>query len=1091
MLSQLLRTPTVSALARAAGAQSAALQSQDADARASAEALRREVAGDVPLTPVQHWFFENQGANPHHWNQAFLFEVQANTSEVFLAKAVEAVVAQHDSLRLRFVQRDGKWAQYLPPLADQPRDRANGDASSNEPYAAGTTSCIVVDYSRLAMDKRNEQLSRLFAELQASLSITAGPLLRVALVRLEPGEPARVLIVAHHLAVDGVSWRVLREDLETAYARAARGDTTDTTPRGTPFSAWSRASATEALANGMANDLAYWVRSGAPSTANIPADGHEGSGIAADAMTTTVRLSRDETSALFQQVPAAYNTQINDVLLAALSDAMHRWLGNGELTVNMEGHGREDIVAGADVSHTTGWFTTIYPVRLPLGKTEPGSRLKAVKELLRAVPARGLSYGMLRYIGHNASLRAQPTPALVFNYLGQFDQVVSGSQLFTFAKESTGSWYGATTARPHLLELNALVLDGQLELRWSYNARAHSAATIEKVASEYGSALRELIAHCTAPDVRGYTPSDFPLATIDQPALDRLAARYGAIENIYPLTPMQELFLGSGGQAGDAGFEQWRYRISGPLHVPALRRSWARVVERHAILRTAFVADEVNQPLQVVSSTAALQFTELDWRDVPSHQQAPMLQQFLDEDRDAGFAVERAPLMRLAVIRLQDAEYEFVWSNHHLLLDRWSWPVILKELEHIYPAVVRGATPNLPAAPRFADFVEWQQQQSNAVAQEFWTQHFAGYEPQPRLPLAYPDAPSNEGVEVSAHLTREETAALQTFARLQQVALNSVIEAAWALTLARHSRHLDTSFGVAVAGREASVADIEQLVGLTINNLPLRVRLDVSAPVADWLKVVHRAQAEQQQFSHVRLAAVQQWSNVPWRSRLFETLLVFQHDDAEERTANWLGTSVRTTLQHVPTETAYPLSVMVAGRETLEFRVTFDAKYFSSKDAEALAVSLKFAALAIVKADCGSVGELLEQLPRLERAITTSGIASTAYVAPTTATEAVLARIWGEVLGVERVGIHDDFFRLGGYSLVATQIVSRVRATLKTDAPIRLLFQHPTVAWLAVALSSRDKKPGQLERVAQVVQRVQSMSLDELRSANAARAATN
>jgi len=1090
-LSELLRTPTVAALARAAGAQWAASQSQDAGARAQAALLRVEVAGDVPLTPVQHWFFEHQGANPHHWNQAFLFEVPANTSDVYLANAVEAVIEQHDSLRLRFEYRDGQWVQYLPARVNRASDATGADGSCAEEFSRSGDGCTVVDFSGSAGTDREEQLSRLCARLQASLSITAGPLLRVALVRFGPSEPARVLIVAHHLAVDGVSWRVLREDLDRAYEHAARNTTMAHTTHGTPFSAWSRATATLTVVDAMAHDLAYWVNAGAPGTVHVPTDAAAGAGMAADASTLAVCLTRDETSALFQRVPAAYNTQINDVLLAALADALHRWLGDGEFIVNLEGHGREDIVAVADVSQTTGWFTTIFPVRLPLQRATPGNRLKAVKELLREVPARGLSYGMLRYLAHNEVLRAQPTPPLVFNYLGQFDQVVSGSQLFSFAKESTGSWYGADTPRPHLLEVNALVLDGQLELRWSFNTRTHHRTTIEHVANEYGTALRELIAHCTAPDVRGYTPSDFPLATLDQASLDGLAASCGAIEDIYPLTPMQELFLGSSGPAGDAGFEQWRYRISGPLDVPALRKAWDRVVQRHAILRTAFVADDGSRPLQVVSKTATLQFTELDWRDVSSDKQAATLHQFLKTDREAGFDVERAPLMRVAVLRLAEAEYEFVWSNHHLLLDRWSWPIILQELQHLYPAIAGGTTPNLADAPRFADFVEWQHKQPVAVAQEFWTRHFAGYEPQPRLPLAYADTVGTEAVEVTAHLSAQETVWLQTFARSQQVALNSVIEAAWALTLARQSGHADTAFGVAVAGRDAKVAGIDQLVGLTINNLPLRVRVDASASVADWLRGVHQAQAEQQQFAHVTLAAVQQFSQVPWRSRLFETLLVFQHDDAEARTANWLGESVRTTLQHVPTETAYPLSVMVTGRDALVFRLTFDARYFTREDAQSLAGALRVAVMSIAHANRLSVGEVLEQLPRLERAITISDTASAHFVAPNTATETVLARIWSEVLGVERVGIHDDFFRLGGYSLAATQIVSRVRTTLKADVPIRLLFQHPTVTGFATAMTACEKKPGQLERVAQVVQRVQSMSLDELRRANAARAATN
>lgn len=1076
-LSELLRTPTVAALARAAVAHASEAQGRNESALNAAAALREEVAGEVPLTPIQQWFFEHQGANPHHWNQAFVFEMPAATSELALTKALGAMLHKHDSLRVRFKQRDGKWIQYLPA----------------KDTVASAAACETMACTGLPGESRDRSFTEIAAGWQASLNVENGPLIRLGLVRFENNEPARLLIAVHHLAVDGVSWRILREDLEAAYTQGASGVEPALTGTGTPFSSWARATARQQAVQQSLPHLPYWEKSGAASTVKVPGDfgTTPSAGVARDSRTLTVRISRENTNALFQRVPAAYNTQINDVLLSALADAMQRWTGDGELVVNLEGHGREDIVAGADISHTTGWFTTLYPVRLPLDRASVGSRIKRVKEILRGVPSRGLSYGVLRYTGEQKSLAAQPTPEIVFNYLGQFDQVVSGSKLFAFAKEDSGPWYGADTVRPHLLELNALVLNGELELRWSYNASAHQESTIAKVAADYLHALQELIQHCSAPDARGYTPSDFPLASIDQASLDTLAAKYVAIEDIYPLTPMQELFLASSGQTDDAGFEQWRYELNGALDLDAFRKAWETVVARHAILRTAFISEGVSRPLQVVVKNAPLQFTSLDWRDVAPASRDSELREFLKADRQVGFTVENAPLMRVAVIRMSDRRYEFVWSNHHLLLDRWSWPIILEELQQIYPALAGKQNVTLREAPRFGDYVEWQLAQSESVAREFWTRHFSGYHPQPRLALVDANAAKAHDHEVVSRLTGDETVAVQNFARSKKVALNSVIEAAWGLTLARYSGHADTSFGVAVAGRDAAVHGIDRMVGLTINNLPLRVRVDAAAPISEWLGGVHSAQAEQQQFAHVTLSSVQLWSNVPWRHRLFETLLVFQHDDAETRTSNWLGAEMQTTLHHVPTETAYPLSVMIAGGDALEFRVTFDSRYFSAATAQSLANVLLSAVRSISTKPDATVGEITDSLPEFDRVAASNDADVTEYAAPSNATEAVLARIWSEVLGTERVGIHDDFFRLGGYSLVATQIVSRVRSTLKTDAPVRLLFQHPTVAGLATALAARDRKPGQLERVAQVVQRVQSMSLDELRSAKAARAVTN
>jgi non-ribosomal peptide synthetase component F len=283
---------------------------------------------------------------------------------------------------------------------------------------------------------------------------------------------------------------------------------------------------------------------------------------------------------------------------------------------------------------------------------------------------------------------------------------------------------------------------------------------------------------------------------------------------------------------------------------------------------------------------------------------------------------------------------------------------------------------------------------------------------------------------------------------------------------------------------------VERLVGLTINNLPLRVRVDGAARLESWLAALHDAQAEMQQFAHAPLERVQEWSGVPWRTRLFETLLVFQHDDAETSTRSWLGEGLATEMVHVPTRTAYPLSVIVAGDDALSLRITYDPRHFDPASATAMAEGLRAALLAMIATPDATLGELLDVLPEAARADAVRPADAQPYVEPRTATEAVLASIWGDVLGLERVGVEDDFFALGGYSLVATQITSRVRSTLQLEVPVRLLFQHPTVSALATALAARERKPGQLERIAHVVRRVHAMSADDLRRASSARAAT-
>lgn len=1054
-LTQVLRYPTIGALARVADVATARVRHYE------------EVIGPAPLTPVQHWFFEGQREEAHYWNQAFLFTVPAAFDAVNLQEAVAAIVDHHDSLRLRFACGSDGWQQSC--------------------VAADARSVVdVEDLGDIPEADRPQRLNAALLRLQASLDLSSGPLIRVGLFRLGTDQPGRLLIAVHHLAIDGVSWRVLREDLEAAYLQRARSEVISLPPRTTPFSRWAALLAEPSVRAALADELSFWESVGSPEFRRVPRDfAAEGDEFDADTDTLVASLDAAETRALLQEAPSAYNTQINDALLAALAEAFGCWIGAGELVVNMEGHGREDVVDGAELSRTMGWFTTIFPIRLPIGSIDIGTRLKATKELLRSVPRRGVGYGILRYLGGAETLRAQTTPDVVFNYLGQFDQVLSGSTVFGFAGESTGSWYGPRTRRRHLLEVNCLVLDGRMEVRFSYSRRAHRRETIEGLSVAYATALRSLIRHCTAHGVGGYTPSDFPLARLDQSALDQLTVGRRDIEDIYPLVPMQRLFLGYADPASDPGFEQWRYRLRGTIDVAALHAAWNLVTARHGILRTAFVSAGVPEPLQVVHRQVTLPWSELDLRGLLKTDQERRLDEILAADRFAGFAFDQAPLMRMTLVQFSEDEYELVWSNHHLLLDRWSWPLVLLEIARAYPLLRAGERPALDPAPSYADFVAWQQSQSLDEAREFWSAHFHGFAPPRRIAPSRIAADATESDEVSVELTRSETTALHALARSHRVAANSVMLGAWALWLARRAGHDDVSFGVSVAGRDGGVPGIDKLVGLTINNLPLRVRVDRTSSLTTWLGALQESQAEVQRFAHAPLERVQEWSGVPWRTRLFDTLLVFQHDDAEHITEAWLGASVRTELVHVPTHTAYPLSVMIAGTSMIALRVTFDQRYFDTAAARAMAEGFRAALLAIISAPDASLGELLDALPLPAADIEGGQVRE--YVAPRTATEAVLAALWGDLLGAERVGVSDNFFALGGYSLVATQIVSRVRATLQLDVPVRVLFAHPTVASFAEALTARERKPGELESVARLVQRVLAMSLDELRRAGTAR----
>ena len=307
------------------------------------------------------------------------------------------------------------------------------------------------------------------------------------------------------------------------------------------------------------------------------------------------------------------------------------------------------------------------------------------------MPRKGLGYGTLRYLSREAGLAERPRAEIVFNYLGQFDHVIAGSVLLRFAREASGPWHSPRGARTHVVEVLALVVEGELEIRCVYSRNLHRRETIEQLSAAYVRELKDIIEHCASLGSRCYTPSDFPLARIDQLTLDVLAVGRGEIEDVYPLSPMQLLFYSMDVSDSRLGTEQWHFLLQGPLDIAALQRAWQRVVLRHPILRTAFVAEGLRNPLQVVHREAALPWAELDWRGASQAEQEERLLAFLDADRKHGFDLTVPPLTRITLLRVAEEAFHMMWSTHHLHVDGWSWPLIFRDLGRFYEADARDA----------------------------------------------------------------------------------------------------------------------------------------------------------------------------------------------------------------------------------------------------------------------------------------------------------------------------------------------------------------------------------------------------------------
>jgi len=473
------------------------------------EAEQGTVTGPVPLTPIQHWFFGQALPEPHHWNQSLLLEVRQPLQLDRLEQAVKAVLDHHDALRLRFVCEETGWRQFEAEMEEK-------------------APLFHVDLSGVPEADQAQAIAARATELQGSLNLSSGPLMRVVYFDLGPEKSSRLLIIIHHLAVDGVSWRILLEDLQIAHQQLSQGAVLHLPPKTTSLQYWAEQLVNYAQSEVQQQEQEHWLNQSLHQAVPLPVDFPGGTDTIADAATASGRLSKAETVALLQEVPATYRTQINDALLTALLQTFAQWTGQQSLLVDLEGHGREDLFENVDLSRTVGWFTTLFPVRLAISESgKPGDMLKTVKEQLRQIPHRGISYGIWRYLGDpDDEERSHPGKAEVrFNYLGQTDQVFQSSSLFTLAQEPKGLGRHPQGPRYYPLDISGVIVEGQLRIDWTYSQARYRPATIDALAAQYIEALRSLIAHCQSQEAGGFTPSDFSEANLNQQEIDQFLSK--------------------------------------------------------------------------------------------------------------------------------------------------------------------------------------------------------------------------------------------------------------------------------------------------------------------------------------------------------------------------------------------------------------------------------------------------------------------------------------------------------------------------------------------------------------------------------------
>ncbi|WEK32623.1 MAG: non-ribosomal peptide synthase/polyketide synthase [Candidatus Pseudomonas phytovorans] len=896
--------------------------------------------GQNLLLPIQQSFFEQDIAQRHHWNQALLLKAGQALDSQALEQALQALVIHHDALRLRFDQAEGEWtAHYGSPETQQ-----------------GLLRQVTVADA--------QALEALCDEVQGSLDLQRGPLLRALLATLADGSQ-RLLLAIHHLVVDGVSWRVLLEDLQTAYRQLHAGQPLDLPGKTSATQAWAGHLQAYARSDALQAQLAYWQAQLGGVDADLPCDNPGGSLHGMHVGTARTRLDAACTRQLLQQAPAAYRTQVNDLLLTALARVIARWTQRSDVLVQLEGHGREDLFDTVDLTRTVGWFTSVFPVRLSPELTLDES-IKRIKEQLRAIPDKGIGYGALRYLGDDqarAALAQLPTPRITFNYLGQFDgsfTAASGADAPAFlvpAEESAGASQSSEAPLDNWLSINGQVYAGELSLEWTYSRDMFAADTVQHLADQFAAELNAVVEHCLEDGQAGLTPSDVPLAGLTQAQLDSLPIAAVQVEDLYPLAPMQQgmLFHSLFEQGGGHYINQMRVDVKG-LDVPRFRLAWQAAVDRHEVLRANFVTC-FESPLQVIRKQLELPFTHLDWVGIA--EQGAALDSWAEADLRKGFDLQHDPLLRLAVIRTDDETCHLVFTSHHILMDGWSNAQLLGEVLQAYAGL-----PNGGLTGRYRDYIEWLHRQDPVQAQAFWQQQLQDLNEPTRLALAMRQDKARLGTGYGEHqqrLSEQQTQALGAFARQQRVTVNTLVQAAWLLLLQRYTGQSCVSFGATVSGRPAELRGVEQQLGLFINTLPVVASPRPQQRVAQWVQQLQAQNLALREYEHSPLYDIQRWAGSGGEG-LFDTLLVFENYPVGEALQQSAPAGLVFGNVHGHEQSSVPLTLAIGAGAQLSVHYSYDRECFTEESIAQIARHFGTLLQALIE----DAQQVVARLPLLE-----------------------------------------------------------------------------------------------------------------------------
>ncbi|MRS26516.1 non-ribosomal peptide synthetase [Bacillus sp. RIT694] len=870
-----------------------------------------EVNGEIPLIPIQHEFFSKNHAVSGHFNQALMLKSKERFYVPYLKEAIAEVVKHHDVLRNVY---HGQRQITLPIEKSKLYDWYENDYTNTEDVA--------------------KEIKCASNKIQASIDLAEGPLVKIGLFHTDSSD--HLLICVHHLVIDGVSWRIILADLFTGYRQMQETGKITLPKKTASFKDWAEALTQYAESETLLDEAEYWGNIAKKSENTEALSIGTASG---RYKTKVVGINSETTRKLLFEAGKTYGTEINDLLLASLAVAVNRWKNTKQITIEMEGHGREAIDKEIAIDRTVGWFTSVYYVVLKTGATVEETIIET-KEALRQVPNHGLGYGVLKHLGNKEILSM--SAEIMFNYLGALDNELDSYEGISMSEMSLGRNISEKNSEKTGLSLNGAILNGRLRFDLTYDMGLYAEEDVQAFVLAYERAITDVVETSLSKQGVVKTPSDYGIPDMSYRELKELAVT-GEIEKIYGMTPLQEgiLFHKLVDKSATSYVLQTVLNIHKNLNMENMRTSLDILAGKYEVLRTKILTDRAERPLQVVVRDRPIELREIN---VYSLEEKEVLKK---ADIARGFDLTEDSLLRLTVLRMGENQCTLLWTKHHIIMDGWCTSLLFRDFIKYYELINGGASrvqmEKLLEAEKkqilpYSEYIRWFEKQNKKEALMYWNRLLEDYNSVITVPpLGIENNQEAESRLEELAVSGETTKAIEKMASQLNVTVSTVVEAAWGLLLQKYNGSRDVVFGKVVSGRNANLLGIDQAVGLFINTIPSRITSKDGQTVSELLKGMQAQAIESMKYEYSSLTEMQSSSRIG--NNLIQTLFVFENYYVDKSAYDRIS-GFNIELESEREEVNYDISMTAFIQGTLQLAVMYNSGKYALDEVRCLLVRM-------------------------------------------------------------------------------------------------------------------------------------------------------